>query len=97
MLKRSCRQISEIRSQSSDGSVRVVQRLQMWVHARMCTCPVCKSFDSHLLTLRDCVKGAFVDLDNCLEHIRLDDTAKQRMTETMKSEQETAAKEGADN
>ena len=87
MLKRNCQQISELRSQSVDGKIRIVQRLQIWVHSRMCTCPVCKGFQQHLTSLRESVRGAFVELDTRMTHVRLDDTARERMQAAIDAEQ----------
>ena len=95
MLKRNCQQISELHSQSIDGKIRIVQRLQIWVHSRMCTCPVCKGFQQHLSSLRDCVRGAFVELDTRMTHVSLDDAARSRMRAALDAEQRKTPDETA--
>ena len=85
MIRRTCQQISEIRSQAFDGRVRMVQRLQMWVHERMCTCPVCRGFNEQLASIRDCVRETFVTLET-REDVRLDEPARERMRAAMTAE-----------
>ena len=78
-MKRTCLEVSELRSQMSDGKIRLVQRVQIWVHSRVCKCPVCKGLEEHLLSLRDCVRSAFADVDSQMAHVCLDEDAKQRL------------------
>lgn len=86
MLKRNCRQIAELRSQTADGKVRIVQRVQLWVHERMCRCAICRGFDAHLHSLRATVQEAFVELDARFAHLSLDETARCRMRKAMDEE-----------
>ena len=96
MLKRNCQQISELHSQSIDGKIRIVQRLQVWVHSRLCTCPVCKGFQQHLKAMRECVKGAFVELDTRRADVSLNSEAKQRMQAALDAEHAAVRSKGSD-
>ena len=86
MLKTSCQKISEMRSQSTDGKVRVVHRVRLWWHTRLCRCQVCQGLQEHLTSLRTCVQECYQSLETRYVRLTLDESARERMTSAMEQE-----------
>ena len=88
-----CRQVSEIVCESCDGRLRFSQRVRIWLHGRICKCPMCNGFYQHLVVLRETVGEAFVDIDSRYADVRLDSESRQRIDSALKAAMTSAKRD----
>lgn len=52
----------------------------------MCKCPVCGGLQTHLVAMRETVRGAFVEVETRYAEVKLSETAKERIRSVLAAE-----------